>query len=241
MAISIISLKKYLLLPDSLEYCQSSDLLILLANSFWVKFVFCLINLSTSLALSSSTAFYLGNMLKNNISVYYYRNSSNTIWGESELNLINLNNIFLNYIGEQFANKIAIHPWVVRGNDYLINSIAKNIVQLEVINPGLNTIFEGKIGLMYVSDYAYAADSNYWNLTVSRYTDITGDNWMYMGLFEWTITDYYSSSSIYFLSDQGRVSSGSSSAYAVRPVFYLNSDVIYVSGTGTQTDPYQIQ
>lgn len=190
---------------------------------------------------SGSTAFYLGNMLKNNISVYYYRNSSNTIWGESELNLINLNNIFLNYIGEQFANKIAIHPWVVRGNDYLINSIAKTIVQLEVINPGLNTIFEGKIGLMYVSDYAYAADSNYWNLTVSRYTDIAGDNWMYMGLFEWTITDYYSSSSIYFLSDQGRVSSGSSSAYAVRPVFYLNSDVIYVSGTGTQTDPYQIQ
>ena len=28
--------------------------------------------------------------------------------------------------------------------------------------------------------------------------------------------------------------------YAVRPVFYLKSDVIYVSGSGTQTDPYRI-
>ena len=26
----------------------------------------------------------------------------------------------------------------------------------------------------------------------------------------------------------------------IRPTFYLNSDVQYVSGTGTETDPYRI-
>ena len=33
---------------------------------------------------------------------------------------------------------------------------------------------------------------------------------------------------------------GDSEWHAVRPTFYLNSNVTYVSGSGTQTDPYRI-
>ena len=191
---------------------------------------------------SNSSAFYLGNMNTNNIATYNFRKSSNIVWENNELNLINLNNRFLNYIGNDFANMIAEHSWVVRGNDYLItNSSAKSVVQLEVINPGLSTIYNGKIGLMYVSDYAYAVNPSYWNSGISNYSNFTGDNWMFMGLFEWTITTYYASSNVYSISDQGNVASNRSSAAAIRPTFYLNSNVTYIGGTGTKIDPYRIQ
>ena len=73
---------------------------------------------------------------------------------------------------------------------------------------------------------------------------------MHMGLYEWTISrisDY--SDSAFLVYDNGFVSGCSVyvvDAYtwyvngAVRPSFYLEPDVVYVSGSGTQTDPYRI-
>ena len=95
---------------------------------------------------------------------------------------------------------------------------------------------------MYVSDYAYAADSNYWNLTVSRYTDITGDNWMYMGDIEWTISrdssNTYGAFSVFSFNGGGVGRGFVSNASAVRPSFSLASTVTISSGTGTSSDPF---
>ena len=46
---------------------------------------------------------------------------------------------------------------------------------------------------------------------------------------------------IYHIIDGGMLSTTSAvDRNAVRPVFYLNSDVTYTSGTGTRADPYII-
>ena len=63
-----------------------------------------------------------------------------------------------------------------------------------------------------------------------------------MGLDEWTISrSSDSSNNVFIVSGSGNVTYYYVlSYYAVRPVFYLNSNVTYVSGTGTSTDPIRI-
>ena len=102
-----------------------------------------------------------------------------------------------------------------------------------------------KIGLMYVSDYGYAASNSYWTTSVyNYYAEAKNYNWMYMGLMEWTITPFSSvSNSVFNVRDFGYVTVSTdltTDGYSARPVFYLNSNVSYVSGEGTQGNPYRI-
>lgn len=64
-----------------------------------------------------------------------------------------------------------------------------------------------------------------------------------MGLYEWTIarSTIYSNAS-YRIDFSGYVGYVSLSPLAVRPVFYLNSNVTITNpnSTGSQTDPYRI-
>ena len=122
----------------------------------------------------------------------------------------------------------------------------------EITSPSQNATYNAKIGLMYVSDYGFAASPDSWKKTMSSYTSVPLDNWMYMGFNEWTITrnDSYSTSSYRVNSDgyvdENYVSSGETifyyvtNEYAVRPSFYLTSTVTYASGTGISSDPIRI-
>ena len=99
---------------------------------------------------------------------------------------------------------------------------------------------------MYVSDYGYAASPENWNTTLYNYDNDTNknNNWMYMGLNEWTITDRSDySHNAFDINEKGNVNHYSmreAQRYAVRPSFYIKSTTVYVSGTGTQSDPFRI-
>ena len=103
---------------------------------------------------------------------------------------------------------------------------------------------------MYVSDYMYAVDPSGWlnvGYEVTGTTDyraIKGDNWMYAGFVDWTISRCSDNTEYaFYVSNTSYVSYATvdSTYYAVRPVFYLNSDVqIYEGNTGTASDPYRI-
>ena len=109
------------------------------------------------------------------------------------------------------------------------------------------TEYSAKIGLMYASDYMYAASQDKWTLVgfdrdaSKDYRAATTSNWMYMGLDEWTISrnaDY--SYSEFSVTSPGYVYGdffGGGNALAIRPVFYLTSSVNYASGSGSATDP----
>ena len=198
-----------------------------------------------------NSSYYKGSLTT--INTYYWNNSTQkNTWSESLLNKTNLNTNFINNIGTEWANKIATTTWKVGGNTYanIRNVIPATAYQNEIVNPVTTnttdnaTEYTAKIGLMYVSDYGFAAEPSAWTLTMGNYnnTTATSTNWMYMGLYEWTISRFADYSDIAF-----RVRSGGSVSsnyvdndYAVRPSFSLESSITYVSGSGSASDPMVI-
>ena len=187
------------------------------------------------------------------IGVYYWNNTTQTnTWSESLLNKTNLNTNFINNIGEEWANKIATTTWKVGGNTYsnIYSKTPSVVYQNEIVNPVTTnttdnaTEYTAKIGLMYVSDYGFAAEPSAWTLTIGNYnnTTATSTNWMYMGLYEWTISRRadYSDHAFDVYSDGNVGSSNVSGNDAVRPSFNLESSITYASGSGTQSDPIRI-
>ena len=181
---------------------------------------------------------------------------SNT-WSTSLLNKTNLNTNFITNIGTEWANKIATTTWKVGGNtdDNIYNVVPATTYQNEIVNPVTTnttdnaTEYPAKIGLMYVSDYGFAADPSAWTTTLSNYNgSVNGSkigslNWMYMGGYnEWTISRHSGdASSVFGVDASGSVSRlYVSISYVVRPSFNLESSVTYVSGSGSADDPMVI-
>ena len=201
---------------------------------------------------SYGNEYYKGSNYEN-IAVYYWNNSiNNNTWRKSNLNKVNLNTNFITNIGAEWANKITETTWKVGGNTYanIKDVVPATAYQNEIVNPLTTnttdnaTEYTAKIGLMYVSDYGYAASPSAWTLTMGNYgnTTATSTNWMYMGLNEWTISRYadYSAGAFSVYND-GRVIDGHvNDGLAVRPSFNLESSITYVSGSGSASDPMGI-
>ncbi len=200
--------------------------------------------------LSAPSSTYKGSLSK--VDTYYWNNAtlSNT-WSKSNLNKINLNTNFINNIGSTWANKITTTTWKVGGNtfDNIGSSVPSIAYQNEIVSPSENTTYDAKIGLMYVSDYGFAASPSAWTKTLDNYdgNDVNGTsiktiNWMYMGYFDWTISRRSDYSGIaFFVSRDGSVSSYDvSNDCGVRPSFNLSSSITYLSGSGSMSNPIRI-
>ena len=212
----------------------------------------------TATGLPSSN--YKGNNLAN-VAGYSWNYKNNTsinsgygsnTWSTSLLNKTNLNKNFIANIGSDWAAKIDTTTWKVGGNtkSNIHSQPAKTAYQNEIVSPVTTNTTDGatessaKIGLMYASDYGFAAAPSAWTANLNTYNGeaIKNVNWMYMGLYEWTISRR--ADNAYDVS--GVVGPGDlecpyvNDAYAVRPVFYLSSSVTYVEGEGTQSSPIRI-
>ena len=183
-------------------------------------------------------------------SLYYWNNAGTNTWSASKLNTVNLNTNFTTNIGTAWANKIATTTWKVGGGTYanLRDAVPKTAYQYEVGSSASTTTYDAKIGLMYVSDYYYSASPSAWTLVgynsdyTKSYASAKGENWLYGGGWDWTISrnsDY--SDNAFYVNYYGRVSSNSVSGYrGVRPSFSLLSSTTYVSGSGSMSDPVRI-
>ena len=197
-----------------------------------------------------NASYYKGSLTS--IDGYYWNNvTKKNTWSESNLNKINLNTNFINNIGSTWANKIATTTWKVGGNtfDNIGSSVPSIAYQNEIVVPAENTTYAAKIGLMYVSDYGFAASPSAWTTTLYNYdgndakgTSIKTINWMYMGYYDWMISRVsgYSVTAFIVGSDGGVFSSYVSNGYGVRPSFNLSSSITYVSGSGSMSDPILI-
>ncbi len=186
------------------------------------------------------------------VNTYYWnRNGSNT-WSASQLNTVNLNTNYINYlngINSKWNEMIETTTWKVGGNTYqnTENVTVKNAYTNEIVSPAANTTYSAKIGLMYVSDYGYAASPENWR-TILGYGGYDNDtnrnnNWMYMGLREWTITRTSNNTTYAFgVNPTGIVFNGYVGYidYGVRPSFYLKSNVAITSGDGSSSNPYRL-
>ena len=190
------------------------------------------------------TTNYKGSMEE--ISVYYWNgnNTMNNIWSESYLNTNNLNSNYYSSLTTLWRDMIASHDWIVTIRNYsdIVNSLVKNSYINEILN-NITTTYTDEIGLMYASDYGYAASPESWNIELSSYDaeSVRNNNWMYMGLYEWGITAF-SDGSAFTIHDGGGATFEAIAGFgqAIRPAFYLKDTVILTDGSGTQNDPYII-
>ena len=180
----------------------------------------------------------LGNMVWNS--------SVSNNWSSSSLKSY-LNSNYLTSLGS-LAENISSMTWKTGGN-ILANIYYKTppaVHYNEIVNPettNTTSQYNAKIGLMYVSDYGFAAANNSaWKTIMGNYSISASGNWMYLGKEEWTITRYAdNTTNVFGIANDGRVENYySSNDRGVRPTFYLTSTVTYSSGTGTSSDPIRI-
>ena len=171
-------------------------------------------------------------------------NGSND-WSTSDLNTTILNGSYLEGLGTSWSNMIETTTWHLGG----YNSVAttKNWYSYErgTLHYGEHpTEYTSKVALMYPSDYGYAASSDNWTATLGQYNQVnaTDNNWVFKGVYEWTITPHSSfEDNVWIMYGNGSVNlAGAISGYAARPVFYLKSTVNILSGEGTESNPYRI-
>ena len=178
-----------------------------------------------------------------------WHTSADNTWSSSSLNAY-LNGTYLTSLGT-IAEKIATTTWKVGGGSgsNISASVPKTAYKNEVGSSASTTIIDKKIGLMYVSDYGFAASPSAWTKILGDYdgTDANGTsiktiNWMYMGYNEWTISRHSdNTNSAFFVNSTGNVlGSNVRSDNGVRPSFNLESSVKYVSGSGSMSDPVRV-
>ena len=172
--------------------------------------------------------------------------TENRVWNASNKPDIytTLNETYYNTLETKWQNLIAETTWQVGGVEWVFENV-KYYYNEEIINQ-TGYVETMPIGLMYVSDYGYAANPNMWSYSLCSGSDeVNINSWTLAGISEWLITSEVNSTAAAFHSSTnygGFVDfNDTSNAMAVRPVFYLNSDVVLSGGRGTSSDPFILQ
>ena len=207
-------------------------------------------------ALVSASSYYKGNGDLTKIGTYKWNKSGTNTWSTSTTNTRNLNKNFLTYLdgkNTKWKTMIDDTAWYVGGmaSTNGVESNAKTAYDYEVgANKDATTTVISKIGMMYVSDYYYAASKDYWTLpgynsSGNDYSKAVNDNWLYTGLYECTISrrsdSFVSEFVVHGSGSVGDDDVGNSNGLAARPTFNLSSSIKFTSGEGTVVNPIRIK
>ena len=150
---------------------------------------------------------------------------------------------------------IANVTWKLGGSSTYDDVTASMFYERErgtTVYSGRPTTWQGKIALMYPSDYGYATSGGattnreaclakeLYNWNSSSYSDCKNNDWIFNSTAQWTLTPYSSRSNGVF----GVFSTGyvyrilADNSYGVRPSVYLTSNVSISGGDGTMNNPY---
>ena len=179
----------------------------------------------------------------------YYTGSGTIIYYSNNYGMdsttLNMNNIGLK--NDITRNMIAVLPWNLGG----WNSMSLYSNQIYVYERGTKvytgrpTIWSGKIGLIYASDYGYSNDLSKCSQTLVNYSDTTckGNTWLLYKQSILSLThDSGSNRGVWDAVYNGSFVGGSLAidAHYILPTLYLNSDISIVGGAGKSDNPYLI-
>ena len=181
--------------------------------------------------------------------------SETTKWYNGWKNTKNGTYDYSKNIKSSWVDKIANVRWNLGGYSIPLVS-ALNMYNSErgtahISNPSdgitrTNT-WNGKIALMYPSDYGYASTDTTCRGDLSSYDSnyngyCKNENWLFNSANQWTLSPTSNDeSSVFGVLSVGFVGSGSANfTSGVRPALFLKSDISIVDGTGTQNNPYII-
>ena len=201
-------------------------------------------NYSDSLSSGSSLMKLLnsGSWWNGTSNVYYNFGSSPTL-------------NFTNYkLSDNAKKNIAISRYYLGGNGTSSGVLTDQFYAYErgTSRNGSNALFwDGYVGLMYPSDYGYAAGKTCVTGTApySYSSGCKNKDWLWMtdssyyyGGSEWVITSYFGNSGyVFFVDLSGNVNfnyNGARAVYSVRPSFYLTSSASIEDGDGSLNSPY---
>ncbi len=213
----------------------------------------------TGLWTSELIGYYKGTNDVSTLGTYVWNSSGVNNWSTSQLNAVNLNTNYISYLNDQNAkwvDMIETSSWKVGGiseDNIWDYSPVKTIYLNEMTGTSANKTHNAKIGLMYASDYGYAASPANWKTGLYAYDNDTNrnNNWLYMGLNEWTITilsdwswmssEIYASGFFFYNMVDGKDEGGTLARNrTLRPTFYLKSNIIITSGDGSKNSPYRV-
>ncbi len=172
-------------------------------------------------------------------------NYSGTVTEDADLNIY-LNGEYYNELSATAQNQIQTHKFKIGG-------LPQNVTFQNYLDNDNKYIWEGKIGLMNLSDWFKASnnasctiDNNDW-CPASNYSredfECSYNNYLYNDIQMWTLNPNQTSTRyVLAIGSYGCIGNASSAHYYavyVRPVTYLKED-IKLTGDGTATNPYQI-
>lgn len=187
-------------------------------------------------------------------SIGNYAWGSNNNWTTSDLQSY-LNGTFYNSFSDDAKSQATSFTYYLYAPANGRNVSMQNAYQQERNQQvGQSALYGGhatvrqNVGLMYPSDYGYAASPScnryLGDLNTSEFCNATG-NWLFTTTMEWLQTPHMQNTA-FSISTGGNVVDGvDSNAYttklkAVRPVIYLNMNVVWDGGIGTKSRPYKI-
>ena len=156
-------------------------------------------------------------------------------------------------------NAIEEVVWNLGGTDAYDTSTASMFYTAErgtTVYSGRPTIWTGKIGLMYPSDYGYATSGGTTkdravclakeliNWDSSEFSDCKGNDYLYnSSLFQWALAPLSAyADNMFGMNNGGRVGIGRTDGISVvRPALFLKSNIQVDKGTGAKSDPYTLK
>ena len=158
---------------------------------------------------------------------------------------------------EKSKQMISLTTWKLGGSNTYKDATAQMFYERERgtnVYSGRPIEWTGYIGLMYPSDYGFATsggstngrssclEKELYNWESSSYSDCKNNSWLYYSSnYQWTLTSDAGNSNIVFsVYKSGSVynSSYAYHVYNVRPSLYLKSSIEFISGIGTESEPY---
>ena len=190
-----------------------------------------------------------------NSGAYYNRTTGQYYNGSTTATTLDFTS---NGLTEEARNQIDTITWKLGGTS---NYNSTNTIQFytyergTTVYTGRPTEWQGKVGLMYPSDYGYATsggstsnrtsclNKELYNWDSSSYSDCKNNDWLYnSSAVQWTLAPPSSSSrSVFYVRAAGYVSdTAARNQCVVRPSVYLLSKMSILSGEGTPESPYEL-
>ena len=175
--------------------------------------------------------------------------STTTLWFTGSNNSKNGTYDYSKNIKSAYIDKIANVRWNLGSTffgDNAINTYKLERGTIHVSDPAdgvtRTDYWNGKVGLMYPSDYAYATIDTICRSNLSL-TNCKNNNWLFNQSMYWVLSSVRETSTgVFHIDSTGYVSKCPASFNRdVRPALFLKSDTQITSGTGTESDPYIIE
>ena len=192
---------------------------------------------STKYCRDDITEGYLSNLTTG--STTWYNNSNNAKNGTYE---------YSKNIRSSSIDKVAKVRWNTSRTTYnasALNSYNQERSTTLISTPSDNVprknTWDGKIALIYPSDYGYASTDQACRSGLGS-SNCKNENWLFNSADQWTLSPFSGYVLHVFSVNSGGVvyGSGAGGTSSVRPVLFLKSNVVITGGTGDEKDPYTI-